>query len=371
MRKSKLNIYRLSVSTSEFEIKESARALQMQRQKVVYHMILACVPPEARSAITVTTALPAKDHTGSAAWKALRAFFIGNEYAYLQSLETRFLNIVWGQGDSNETFPAFEARFETLLSELETAGVGEAEHVKKFALIRAVEMSTKKDSDSTFYRLHTTAKIRLSEEKPYREWLTAIRTEAQQIQDAMNIKSSQASRDTKRKKISEDEAEQNVRDVSFISSANSSSSSFSQAVNSQSRRAFQSFIPKASRFDSRSHKPLCRNFQSRGRCRFGVNGKFIHAQTQTGTQNNSYNNNYFANNRNVQREQRSSQDGFRSQNNNVQGGRNNMCFVQQFCKQSQCSRRTKIESRWLKITKQQVVNVQGGRNNMCFVQQFC
>ena len=72
--------YRLSVSIPDFETKESASALQMQRQKVVYHMILACVPPEARSAIT--TALPAKDHTGFAAWKALRAFFIGNEYAY-------------------------------------------------------------------------------------------------------------------------------------------------------------------------------------------------------------------------------------------------------------------------------------------------
>ena len=54
-------------------------------------MILRCAQ-NAEVRTVITTALAADKHTGFHAWQALREHFVGDEQAYVQSIETRFKN---------------------------------------------------------------------------------------------------------------------------------------------------------------------------------------------------------------------------------------------------------------------------------------
>jgi hypothetical protein len=258
--------------------------LQRERQKTVYHMLLICVPTQVRGAIT--TSLPATEHTGFGAWRALRAYFIGDENAYLQSLENKFQNIKWSD---KESFPAFEARYETLLSEMANAGVAKPEHSKKSTLMRAIELSHRKDvrGSHVFDRLNTIAKIAVKEK--YHEWLTALRTEAQEIQDSINTAtvqdSSHSARDTvSHKRKREDEEEQlQARDVSVAEQAfaltsnprDSADTQGGQRGNGGGRDRLQ--FTRAN-FSQRSHKTLatCRNWSNTGSCSYGDRCKYQH-----------------------------------------------------------------------------------------------
>ena len=92
------------------------------RQNTLYHMLLQCMPEEACTA--PTTALPLSERTGSGAWEALRKLDIGDKRAHLEE---------------SAEFSAFEVRYESMLSELESAGVAKLDHVKRSGLMRAVD----------------------------------------------------------------------------------------------------------------------------------------------------------------------------------------------------------------------------------------
>lgn len=225
-------------------------ALYVQQQKEVYHMIFQCMP---KAKMAVVTTLPAVQHTGYGAWVALRQFYIGDEQAYLASLESKFQHVCW---EGTDSFPTFETKFDSLLSELQNAGAGKAEHVKKAVLMSAIEDSPHRDAqgNSVFVRLNTVSKIYM--EKPYRDWLTALRIEAQQIQD------SNQKRGTKRGREERKEA---AVEVSFVASSLPSYSH--RQVSLHGRPASSS---------GGAHKPLCRNMQYTGRCSFGKSCKFSH-----------------------------------------------------------------------------------------------
>ena len=226
--------------------------LYAQQQKTVYHMIFQCVPKEK---MTVVATLPVDQQTGYDAWKALRLFYIGDEQAYLASLELKFQNMRW---EGSEAFPTFETRFDSLLSELLHAGAGKAEHIKKAALMTAVEESPHKDAqgNSAFVRLNTVSKIHF--EKSYRDWLTAIRIEAQQIQDSLHKKGAKRGRD-------EHKEAPVAQEVSFITSPPARGPPF--LARRDGRRAGGG---------SGGAKELCRNMQHTGRCSYGASCRYSH-----------------------------------------------------------------------------------------------
>jgi hypothetical protein len=108
-------------------------------------MIGRCITvPRVRAVIT--TSLPVEERTGFGAWRALRTHFIGDERTYLQSLESKFENLRWEAGESWATL---ETRFETLLSELQTAHVGKQDHQRMARLMKAVQESSRMDAQGT------------------------------------------------------------------------------------------------------------------------------------------------------------------------------------------------------------------------------
>jgi hypothetical protein len=282
--------------------------LYTQQQKTVYHMILQCVSKEKKAIII--TGINTSEHTGYHAWHALRLFYVGDEQAYLQSLEKRFMDMKW---EENELFPTFESRYESLLSELENAGAGKLEHVKKSGFMQAIEESTHKDVRGVhvFDRLNVVSKIHL--QQSFREWMTAIRIEAQQIQEAMN-----KNKGTKRNR----EGEEKHAEVSFVATGNnnnpssSSSSAPATAAASYSNNNYNNnnnqrpFLQVKRNYPSNS-KPHCRNMQRFGRCSFGTTCRFSHDIPVGGLQqqqrpfsrfngnNNNYNNNNMRGNRNT------------------------------------------------------------------------
>jgi hypothetical protein len=142
--------------------------------KIVYNMILQCVPKVVMPSITVTLS----ERSAYEAWRVLRRLFIGDEATYLQGLENRFQRVVWADG---EEFNAFEVRFEQIVSELESAGQIKPDHVKKAVFMHAIEVSSKKDVRGVhvFDRLNTTSKIHHAQ--PFKDWMVHLRVEAQQI----------------------------------------------------------------------------------------------------------------------------------------------------------------------------------------------
>ena len=185
--------------------------LVRHKQKTVYHMILHCVP-DAQIRAVVTTALPPQEQTGFGAWRALRARFIGDERAYLQSVESKFENLRWEEAESWATL---ETRFESLLTELATLGVTKMDHQRKGRLMGAIQESNRKDAQGShvFDRLHTTNRIK--EALPYHDWLVAMRTEAQKIQDELAKKGIKRAREESGEGR-RDRAPLDAQEVSFV-----------------------------------------------------------------------------------------------------------------------------------------------------------
>ena len=227
--------------------------LVRHKQKTVYHMILHCVP-DAQIRAVVTTALPPQEQTGFGAWRALRARFIGDERAYLQSVESKFENLRWEEAESWATL---ETRFESLLTELATLGVTKMDHQRKGRLMGAIQESNRKDAQGShvFDRLHTTNRIK--EALPYHDWLVAMRTEAQRIQDELAKKGVKRAREESGEGR-RDRAPLDAQEVSFV------------AGPAPSRPAAG---PHA--FAGTSKVP-CRQWARNGRCSYGGSCKFSH-----------------------------------------------------------------------------------------------
>ena len=227
--------------------------LVRHNQKTVYHMILHCVP-DAQIRAVVTTALPPQEQTGFGAWRALRARFIGDERAYLQSVESKFENLRWEEAESWATL---ETRFESLLTELATLGVTKMDHQRKGRLMGAIQESNRKDAQGShvFDRLHTTNRIK--EALPYHDWLVAMRTEAQKIQDELAKKGVKRAREESGEGR-RDRAPLDAQEVSFV------------AGPAPGRPAAG---PPA--FAGTSKVP-CRQWARNGRCSYGGSCKFSH-----------------------------------------------------------------------------------------------
>ena len=261
--------------------------MEYEKQKAVYSMLVMCVPVEARGAIT--TSLPPEQHSGYGAWAALRSLFIGNEPAYLAAVEDKFQRLAW---DTKEPFTVFESRFNALLSELQVAGVPKEEHVKKHALLRAIQQSHHKDAhgNHVFAAMKTTAKI--EDGKPYRDWLTALRTEAQQIADAVAAAKQQHSAGSsgaahggvkRKREDGEGEHTQQTGDANTVeqtAEAYALSNSLQQlSLQQQQQKGRGPRYPLArASFDRQSHRSLtlCRNWSKTGFCSYGASCKFKH-----------------------------------------------------------------------------------------------
>lgn len=242
--------------------------LNKHKQKTVYNMIIHCVP-NAQIRQVVTTSLLPSLHTGYGAWRALREHYLGDELAYLQATEAKFNNFRW---EPSESWSTFETRFESLVTELVAVGVEKMDHQRKGRLMAAIQESNRKDAQnsSVFERLHTTNRIK--ENLPYRQWLIAIRTEAQMIQDELT------KRGTNGKRVREDgEGGYDSQQVSFVAnngSLNTGQRSFKQnwgGPGQQTRPNGQN--------GRHGHTPPgapCWNMQRTGQCSFGNNCRFNH-----------------------------------------------------------------------------------------------
>lgn len=238
-------------------------SLARLRQKTAYNMILACVPTTVMSSVTTNLRV----HSAYEAWQALRRQFIGDEATYLQALEARFHRLTWAD---NEEFTPFEIRFDQLVSELESAGHAKPDHVKKSALLNAIEMSNKKDvrGAHVFDRFNTTAKIYHA--VSFSEWMTHLRVEAQHIRDAITTDVANR-RGVKRthENIASDSAQIESFPVSFIAQGATSQQFAPAAARPPLFRAQSRFAPRP-----------CFNMQSTGSCKFGAQCKFSHEPPQ-------------------------------------------------------------------------------------------
>jgi hypothetical protein len=146
---SEMDNYELADTLSEDPTNSEQDAMDpilvRHRQKTVYHMILHCVP-DAQVRSVLTTALAPAEHTGFGAWRALRAHFIGDERAYLQSMESKYENFRW---EESESWATMETRFESLINELEIIGVFKMDHQKKGRLMGAIQESRRRDAQGT------------------------------------------------------------------------------------------------------------------------------------------------------------------------------------------------------------------------------
>lgn len=212
-----------------------------QEQKTVYHMIVHCVTlPQIRT--VVVTALPSHQRTGYHAWRALRRHFIGDEQTYKMSLESKFEAFRW---EADESWATMETRFEALLAQLAVAGVHKEPHQKRARIMTAIQHSGRRDAQGgdVFTRLHTTNRIK--ESLGWVEWITAMRTEAQMIQDELG-----ARRGAKRTRDDQGADEPARQSVSYAGQTTQ-------------------FDGPASAAPRSGEAEVCRNMRDRGSCRYG------------------------------------------------------------------------------------------------------
>jgi ABC-type antimicrobial peptide transport system permease subunit len=258
------------------------------KQDVVFHMIFACLPDPV---VAVLSTL--KQQKGFSAWNALRKFYIGNEKAYLNELETKFMNIRW---EENESFPIYETKFESLLSELEIAGYPKEEFTKKLRFLEGIRLSSKVDDHNShiYVTLNTTSKI--NDEKSYSEWLTAIRTEAQEIAEHKRIKGTKRNLNNNNNN-DDSKVELNQINTSFSNGQNNNFKRTKFNTNSKLNNNNSNFNKSFSynnNYNNKNsnYKSPCRNMLQSGSCSFGSACRFSHDTTNSNTNsNNNFNNN--------------------------------------------------------------------------------
>ena len=241
------------------ESSSSSRVSKL-RQKIVYHMILHCIS-SAEVREVVTTALSVEKRTGFGAWFALREHYIGDEQAYLESLESKFETFSW---EKSENWATFETRFTALVSELDILRVGKSDLLKRSRLMKAILESGRLDvhGKPIFDRLHVTNQINaMASDTNYRKWLLAIRTEAQKIQDEINGKKSV-------KRSREDESKQGE-----VSLAEGAQTNMFGANTPAGGHRFPQYPPRSG---TNTPRP-CHNMMNTGSCRFGEKCRYSHA----------------------------------------------------------------------------------------------
>ncbi len=254
-------------------------------QQATYHILLQCLPLQdahgAAARLAITSSLPANERTAFGAWRALRRFYLGDEQTHLQGLEKQLQSMRWGD---NESFAELEARFQTLLSRMDSLGQPKAEHVRKQVLMDAILHSSHIDArgNPLFDRLNVVSKVASQLQQPYRDWLAALRTEAQQVQqERADSKGKSSTAGHKRKA-----EEMDVRDVSAVSlhTPDSSSAAAAAAVGNFSSARSRPLTVKRriDASDPRSHRIYCRNWQRTGTCSYGDSCKFQHSPSGQG-----------------------------------------------------------------------------------------
>jgi hypothetical protein len=161
---------------------------QKEVQRVLYHMVVQCVSADALSVVRDT--LDAEHRTGKHAWDALRLHYIGNEETFMQGLEQNFAQLQWL---ATEDFQHFTVRMLATVSELKDAAapgsaVTKPDHLLKHTVMQAIESAGRVDAnkESVFGRLNNVNMIHA--DKPFLSWLTAMRSEAQKIQESLSRK---------------------------------------------------------------------------------------------------------------------------------------------------------------------------------------
>ena len=306
--------------------------LAQEKQKAVYYMLVQCVPVEARTAIT--TGLAEKLHSGYGAWRTLRQYYIGDENTYLQSLETKFQTVVWKE---NESFLEFEMKYQSLLSEMEIAGLKKDDIVKKSIMMRAIELSNKHDAlnKHVYDRFNVISLIK--SELDYTKWLVYMRMEAQKIQDSINTKQSHTNTAAAKRKREEHE-EQSAKEANSVADAASNPSNTTPAAQQPPRHA-QRYKATRSHYNPQTHRSniVCKHWLNSGSCSRGNGCRFLHsnANNNASIQGGSYNanNNNNINNNNINNNKQNI-----NQSANGQGGTRSDRTCYEFAATGRCSR---------------------------------
>ena len=276
--------------------------LAQQEQETVFHMIVRCITlPQIRT--VVITAQSKHERTGFHAMRALRRYFIGDEQAYKMSLESQFEAFRW---EAAESWATMETRFEALLAQLAVAGVSKEPHQKTARIMAAIQQAHRQDAQggSVFTRLHTTNRIK--EGLGWPTWMTAMRTEAQMIQDELSKRGAKRPRD-------EQGADEPTRQsVSFVGQSTRFDGPASAATSPFTQ--------------SSGEQPVCHNLRDRGHCKWGKHCRFSH-NVQAGGRSSNFANNFSSNSSNRSQGGNSSyrgqggMNGGRNSSYNGQGGR--------------------------------------------------
>jgi transposase InsO family protein len=271
------------ITDPTIEAPESRQRKIDAEQQATYHILLQCLPLQdahgAAARLAITSSLPDSERTAFGAWRALRRYYLGDEQTHLQALEKQLQNMRW---DDKESFAEIEARFETLLSRMDSLGQPKAEHVRKQVLMDAIMHSSHTDARGAplFDRLNVVSKVATQTQQPYRLWLAAVRTEAQQVlQERTDAKGKPSTAGHKRKA---DEME--VRDVSAVShySPDGNSVAAASSGSNTSRPRPLTVKRRLDTSDPRTHRIYCRNWQRTGTCAYGDSCKFQHSSPAAG-----------------------------------------------------------------------------------------
>lgn len=243
-------------------------AYEDEQQRTVWDMIQRSVPATILTGIT-DALVP---HTGIAAWTTLRLRYIGDEATFQRGLETKFTNFRWIDGES---FGDLEVRFGGVVSEMAMAGMpAKADSLKKDRFMAALEHTTRKDAHgaSVFSRFHVVHTVHRA--RPFQEWMTELRLEAQQIRDALEAVANER-RSTKRAHEDNHSSAAPQHQLVPISYVNPTTASRSLVSSSNIRRVGSSGS-SGREVQQVAASKVCFNFSNGGSCRYGSACKFSH-----------------------------------------------------------------------------------------------
>ena len=156
--------------------------LHAAQQSNVYYMLTIAAPREAQAGLR-----SACDRTAYDAWKLLRDRFLGEEAAYKQQLMLQFASLRWLP---KEQFTAFDARFTSLIAELELiTGEEKSPEDKQACILRAIQTREGPHSATDYLRMRnvsnalTFAAVGAGRSVPFETWLAHMRDEARAIEE--------------------------------------------------------------------------------------------------------------------------------------------------------------------------------------------